>query len=222
MRKSMKKIMVVMLTLAMMIPAVSIEAKTQKKQVKVVEPKITATCTAAGTVNIHLKNVASLGDVAVTIADEDGQKAEVKIVKKTKTLVKVKVEGITKGLKYTTTVSGLMAANATETTQASTQFVAKRIKTNVKAQKTKVAASPKGIVKVMLKGKAVYENATVTVTDAKGQSVDAKIIKLKKSYVSVKISDYQKKMVYKVVVTGVKAKKDNNFGSVECKTKAKK
>lgn len=227
MRKSIKKLMVGALALAVMAttaaPATLVQAKKPAteaaatdadKPVKLESQKVAkVTCTASGKVNVSFKGKVTYTDaLSASIKDAEGNEIACKISKKNKALLTVTAAGLVKGQKYTLTIEGVQAKNATEAATITKVFTAKGMKTECKPSKVKKVNKSTFILS--LKGKAYYKDATVTVVDEDGNAVEASIIKKAKGTIKIKAASLVKGKKYTVTVTGIKTKKEKNFSSI--------
>lgn len=177
-----------------------------------------ATCTSAGKVNISFrKNVSYASDLAVKIIAADGTEKDATITKKTKGMLVISGAGLVKGEKYTVEITGIKVKGSEVYTSTKCSFTAKKIKTTCEAKKikNKVAAKSKNRITVKCnKSVVLADTVTVTVTDADGNTYDAKIAGKSKGNIKVSVSKLEKGKKYTVVINGVKGKKEANFGSI--------
>ena len=116
-------------------------------------------------------------------------------------------------------VSADAAAAAKGTAKAGTEKKSKKIKTKVKTAKITVN---KNKVIVVFKGKVQYKDPVVTVKDADGNELEAKIIKKTKSQMKLKVAGMEKGKEYTLTVSGIKKKKEKDFGTITKTFKKKK
>lgn len=190
------------------------DTDSQKKKVKPVSQKVSkVTCTASGKLNVSFKGEVKYSDtVKATVTDADGKEVECQIRKKNKASMQISVKGLVKGQKYTLTIEGVIAKNATEPATITKTFTAKGMKTACKVAKVTVAK--KKFVTIKMKSSAYYKDATVTVKDAEGKTYDAKIVKKAKGNIKIKVAGLKKGEKYTVTITGVKTKKEKNYSSI--------
>ena len=212
------------ITLVLMICLVlSMGSGAMAKENKVKETKIKTTkvtCTSAGKVNVSFASdvVYDKETVAVTITDEEGNVIPSKLTKQNKRLATVAVTGLIKGNSYTLTITGIKDAKAEEFGEITAKFTAKKIKTAIKPSKT--TATKKAVI-IKFKGKAAYKDIAVTVKDKDGNELAATIIKKTKSQIKIKVDGLKKGEKYSYTVSGIKLKKEKNFGSVSGTFKCK-
>ncbi len=220
MKKGMKKLVAFLLVLTMLIGVETLvfaakpaDDSKQKEEKPVAQKVSKVTCTASGKVNVSFKGKVIYTDtLSVVIADEAGKEMECKILKKNKGLMSVSAKGLVKGQKYTITIEGVMAKNATEAATITKTFVAKGMKTTNRVSKATVKYQKFVILK--FKSSADYKDATVSVTDEDGKVYEAKIVKKAKGNIKIQIEGLEKGKKYTVTVTGIKTKKEKNFSSV--------
>lgn len=236
MRKSVKGMMVGMLTMSMLATApatvsagtaagwadavYAVEMKAAKPD-KATHAKTKAaaqkagkvTCTSSGRINISFKSkVTYTNAVSAAVRDADGNQTECKIVKKNKKLMTVSAAGLVQGQTYTVTIEGILGKDSSEAVTVEKTFIAKGIKTKCKTGKASVQGGKFVIIK--MNSAAEYKDAAVAVTDSKGKACDAKIVKKAKGNIKVQISGMNKGETYKITVSGVKTKKEKSYGSV--------
>ncbi len=171
------------------------------------------TCTSAGKVNVSFKQkVTYTDDLNAVIRDVDGKEISCKISKKNKRLLTVSVSGLVKGQKYTLEIEGILGKDSTQAVDVKKTFTAKGMKTQSKVGKATV--SNKKFVVLKMKSAAYYKDASVSVVDGDGQSCDAKIVKKAKGNIKVQISNMKKGNKYTITISGVKTKKEKNYGSI--------
>jgi len=82
--------------------------KTKKaKKLKKSKVKVTKVTTNKNKVLVQFKGKVAYENLAVVVTDADGKELEAKIVKKTKSQIKLSVKGLEKGKTYTVTVNGI-------------------------------------------------------------------------------------------------------------------
>ncbi len=217
--KRTSRILIVMVC-ALLLFCISTAAAENKKPAKAPAAAVSkTTCTSAGKVNISLNaDVVWDANASAAVKDADGSSLTASLIKKNKRLAVVAVEGMVKGQSYTVEISGVKAAGDPEYKTVTGSFKAKKIKSALKASKVSVN---KNKVIVKFKGKAAFKDLSVTVTDSAGTELSARILKKTKSQIKVKVDGLKKGNTYKLVVTGVKLKKEKNYGSVTRTFKAK-
>ena len=190
------------------------EATTETETVKPVSQKVAkVTCTASGKLNVSFKGKVKYSDtIKATITDAEGNEVDCKIRKKNKASMQISVSGLVKGQEYTLTIEGVIAKNTNEPATITKKFTAKGMKTACKASKVTVAK--KKFVTIKMKSKAYYKDATVKVTDAAGNELEAKVVKKAKGNIKVQVTGLKKGEKYTVTITGVKTKKEKNFSSI--------
>lgn len=170
-------------------------------------------CTSAGKLNISFKqNVSYTDGLMATITDTSGMEISCKILKKNKKLLSVSASGLAEGQTYTLTITGVVGAGTSEAVVISKEFIAKGMK--IKGSAGSACVEGKKFVVLKMNGAVLYQDATVTVTDSKGNACDAKIVKKSGGTVKIQINGMKKGETYTVTVYGIRAKKDKNFGSI--------
>lgn len=191
-----------------------VETTEEVEKVKPISPKIAKViCTASGKLNVSFKGKVKYSDtVKVTITDAEGKEVDCQIKKKNKTSMQISVQGLVKGQKYTLTIEGVIAKNTSEPVTITKTFTAKGMKTACKASKVTVAK--KKFITIKVKGNVCYKDATVTVVDEDGNSLEAEIVKKTKGNIKVWVDGLVKGKKYTVTITGVKVKKEKNYSSI--------
>lgn len=186
----------------------------EEKKVKATPQKISkVTCTAAGKINVSFKNtVTYTSAVAAKLTDASGKAIACKIEKKNKNLMTIAANGLVKGQKYTLTITGVKAQNVDQAATITQTFTANGMKTECEISKTDTKV--KNSIVLQLKGSAEYKNATVTVVDAKGNALNAKITSKSKGSIKIAVTGMKKGQKYTVTVNGVKVHKENNYSSI--------
>lgn len=198
---------------------------TETKTEKVQEFKAKVTCTAAGKVNISFSQAVEWGpEAAAVLTDMDNNTVDVKILKKGTRMAVIQGEGMTKGQRYTATISDIRAVGAAEYTSVSGAFTAKKLKGKCKAAKIKkeVAVKAKSTIIVKCKGKVQLKDVVVTVKDSDNKEYAGKVVGNSKGNIKVSINGLKKGMKYTVTITGVKTQKELNYTSVSTTFVAKK
>ena len=183
--------------------------KTQQKAQKTGK----VTCTSSGKVNISFKQKVIYADtVSAVITDENGTEMECKILKKNKKLLTVSASGLVSGQKYTITIEGILGADTNEPVTITKEFTAKGMKTQCKVGTASVENNKFVILK--MQSAVTYKDAVVTVTDSNGAECEAKIVKQEKGNIKIEIANLQKGDTYKITISGIKTKKEKNFGTI--------
>lgn len=81
---------------------------------------------AKSTIVVKCKGTVQLKDATVTVKDDDQKAYEAKIVGKSKGNIKVRINGLKKGKKYTVTITGVKSKKELNYASVTTTFVAKK------------------------------------------------------------------------------------------------
>lgn len=202
---------------------ISASAKKEKNKATKTTAKVTtakATCTAAGKVNVKFKGMVTYAeDLSVTVTDETQNELETTVSKKNRGMMVIKIAGMVKGQKYNISISGIRKKGETEYGNVNCTFTAKRLKTTCKAKKItkKVTVKKKNTIIIKCKSNVKFKDATVTVSDQNGDKYEAKLVGKSKGNIKVSIRGLKKASTYTITITGVKTKKELNYGSITTK-----
>lgn len=81
---------------------------------------------AKSTIIVKCKGTVQLKDAVVTVKDGNNKEYTAKVVGKSKGNIKVRINGLKKGMKYTVTITGVKTKKELNYASVSTTFVAKK------------------------------------------------------------------------------------------------
>lgn len=180
---------------------------------KLVSVKVTkAVCTSAGKINVNFKQkVAYSTDVKAVITDAGGQSTDTKITKRTSASCAIAATGMTKGGKYTVTITGVKVKGTQDYTTVSAAFTAKTLKTAAKP--AKITRSGKVITLKFTKPIACV-NPSAIVIDESGNTYKAVVSNTTKTQIKVKVTGLKSKKKYTITVNGVKLTGESNYADI--------
>lgn len=191
-----------------------------KKPVKI--NKIT--CLADGKIDILFqRTVVYSGDLKVTVTDADKKAVAATVISKNCKRMKVQLTGLVKDKKYTVAITGIKVKGEKAFTSVCKCFVPKSLKTKIKVCKFRNrfrACKCLGLT-VKCNQKVYLKDATVTVKDAAGNTLKAKLIKRCNKNIYIRVYGLKRKTTYTVTITGIKTKSESNYGSVTTTFKTK-